>query len=279
LISSSGERAARARRSFKPGDMVLDPLHVLAALQKKHRAVDEATALKDWKLPQAFGELRSELRAHTRRPFLGPRPNAPLRGAAPPSREAYWLFDLLREGREEAGLCPPEPPAPRGSFSARRKGPFSTCRGQLQLKLNRKLYGIRWAKHRKGVRWARAAEFQRRGAIHFHALMAGDGLATERRLFWMDAWHDLGGAAGFARIEVPEGQGAVLGYCSKYVDKHGNIDLSPTMGRPVQHAMFMAPPFRCATHRKRSRLTGQPGGRERFPSLAERAKRMVPLVA
>ncbi len=120
-------------------------------------------------------------------------------------------------------------------------------------KLNRKLYGVRWAKHRKGVRWARATEFQRRGAIHFHALMGGDGLATERRLFWMDVWHGLGGAAGFARIEVPESQGAVLGYCSKYVAKGGSIDLSPTMGRPVQHGMFMAPPFRCATHRRGSR--------------------------
>jgi hypothetical protein len=79
---------------------------------------------------------------------------------------------------------------------------------------------------------------------------AGDGLATERRLFWMDAWQGLGGAAGFARIEVPESQGAVLGYCSKYVAKGGSIDLSPTMGRPVQHGMFMALPFRCATHRK-----------------------------
>jgi hypothetical protein len=67
-LAVDGVRVASARRSFKPGDMVLDPLHVLAALEKKHRAVDEATALKDWKLPEAFGELHSELRVHTRRP-------------------------------------------------------------------------------------------------------------------------------------------------------------------------------------------------------------------
>lgn len=84
----------------------------------------------------------------------------------------------------------------------------------LVSKINRKLYGVRWAKHRKGVRWVRATELHRRGAIHFHVLMGGDGLSTERRLFWMDVWHGLGGAVGFARIEVPESQGAVLGYCS-----------------------------------------------------------------
>lgn len=67
-LALGAEVVARARRSFKPGDMVLDPLHVLAALEKKHRAVDEATALKGWKLPAAFGELRSELRTHTRKP-------------------------------------------------------------------------------------------------------------------------------------------------------------------------------------------------------------------
>lgn len=67
-LAVGGEVVARARRSFKPGDMVLDPLHVLRALEKKHRAVDEATALKGWALPAAFGELRSELRTHTRKP-------------------------------------------------------------------------------------------------------------------------------------------------------------------------------------------------------------------
>ncbi len=66
-LAVGGEVVARARRSFKPGDMVLDPLHVLRALEKKHRAVDEATALKGWALPAAFGELRSELRTHTRK--------------------------------------------------------------------------------------------------------------------------------------------------------------------------------------------------------------------
>lgn len=66
-LAVGAEVVARPRRSFKTGEMVLDPLHVLCALEKKHRAIDEATALREWKLPEAFGELRSELRAHTRK--------------------------------------------------------------------------------------------------------------------------------------------------------------------------------------------------------------------
>lgn len=66
-LAVGAEVVSRARRSFEPGEMVLDPLHVLAALEKKHRAVNEATALKDWRLPEVFGRLRGELRAHTRK--------------------------------------------------------------------------------------------------------------------------------------------------------------------------------------------------------------------
>lgn len=117
-------------------------------------------------------------------------------------------------------------------------------------KLNRKLYGVRWAKHGKGVRWVRATELQRRGVIHYHVLMGGDRLPNERRLDWMDTWNEL---AGFARIEVPENAGAVVGYCSKYVVKGGEIDMSPTLEHSIQHGLFKASPFRCARHRKARR--------------------------
>lgn len=114
-------------------------------------------------------------------------------------------------------------------------------------KINRKLYGVRWAKHGKGLRWIRASEPQRRGAVHFHALLAGDGLALERRLSWMDVWNEL---AGFARIETPDSLEAVANYCAKYLLKGGEIDLSPNLGCPVQHGLFKSRPFRRAKHRK-----------------------------
>lgn len=55
-------------RSFREGDKVLEPLHVLPLLERKHRAVGEATALRGWKLPEAFWQLRRQLHRSTRRP-------------------------------------------------------------------------------------------------------------------------------------------------------------------------------------------------------------------
>ena len=55
-------------RSFEEGTKVLDPLHVLSLLARKHRAIPEATALQDWQLPAVFSELREALRAETRKP-------------------------------------------------------------------------------------------------------------------------------------------------------------------------------------------------------------------
>ena len=55
-------------RSFRVGDKVIKPLHVLPLLERKSRAVSEATAIQQWQLPEAIGQLRYELRRHTRNP-------------------------------------------------------------------------------------------------------------------------------------------------------------------------------------------------------------------
>lgn len=59
---------AEHARSFKVGDKVINPLHVLPLLERKSRAVSEATAIRQWELPAAIGQLRYELRPHTRNP-------------------------------------------------------------------------------------------------------------------------------------------------------------------------------------------------------------------
>lgn len=59
---------AEHSRSFKVGDKVINPLHVLPLLERKSRAVGEATAIRQWELPEAIGQLRYELRGHTRNP-------------------------------------------------------------------------------------------------------------------------------------------------------------------------------------------------------------------
>jgi hypothetical protein len=92
--------------------------------------------------------------------------------------------------------------------------------------LNRSLYGRRWAAHPDGgVYWVRALEWQKRDVLHYHALLGDvkDLNESAKRLHWMDRWNEL---AGFAKIEVPHGRGAVAAYVAKYVAKGGEIDVS-----------------------------------------------------
>jgi hypothetical protein len=90
----------------------------------------------------------------------------------------------------------------------------------FEAMINRALYGPRWRKHGQGIRWVRALEYQQRGVIHFHALMAGVG--GLRRQVWADTWHEL---AGFAKIEPIKRQAAVRRYVSKYLRRGGELEL------------------------------------------------------
>lgn len=67
-IAVGAEVVARHERIFKEGAHQLDPRHVLALLEHKHRAVAEATALNAWKVPAVYERLREELRKDTRKP-------------------------------------------------------------------------------------------------------------------------------------------------------------------------------------------------------------------
>jgi transposase len=57
------ERIAHHRRSYGKADFVVDPLHYLALLEMKPRALDQAAPLQDWALPAAFERLRQLLEA------------------------------------------------------------------------------------------------------------------------------------------------------------------------------------------------------------------------
>jgi len=48
-------------RSYESGDQVLDPLHYLVTLNRRPAALDHSNVYRDWKLPAAFGELRTRL--------------------------------------------------------------------------------------------------------------------------------------------------------------------------------------------------------------------------
>ncbi|MGH7162852.1 MAG: Mu transposase domain-containing protein [Planctomycetota bacterium] len=67
-IACGEDVVAVHERSFREGASVLDPRHVLALLERKHRAVPEATALLQGKLPDVFHALRRALAPLTRKP-------------------------------------------------------------------------------------------------------------------------------------------------------------------------------------------------------------------
>ena len=67
-IAVGADVVAEHRRAFRRGAKVLDAFHVLPLLERKHRAVAEATALAGWRLAPEWQQVRAELAKHTRKP-------------------------------------------------------------------------------------------------------------------------------------------------------------------------------------------------------------------
>jgi hypothetical protein len=63
MIVCGSQVIARHRRSYEREDMVFDPLHYLALLEQKTRALDQAAPLVGWELPDCFARLRRRLEA------------------------------------------------------------------------------------------------------------------------------------------------------------------------------------------------------------------------
>ena len=95
--------------------------------------------------------------------------------------------------------------------------------------LNRTIYGKNyWKDKRKGVFWAIGKEYQRRGAIHGHALIGGVPDYISRNQIY-NFLRDHG--AQFSKIEDYQKDCGADYYMSKstYAWKRGEIDLSATM--------------------------------------------------
>jgi hypothetical protein len=109
-------------------------------------------------------------------------------------------------------------------------------------KLNRHIYGPRW--HKKphgGVYWIRALEWQKRGVLHYHALLGmfgGDLNAAASRIGFSDLWLQL---AGWGRVEVARNSDAVNRYVTKYVVKGGQLDPSRNLESivPAQQGLLV----------------------------------------
>jgi hypothetical protein len=67
VIACASAIIARHERSYEREAVVFDPLHYLALLEQKTRALDQAAPLAGWQLPECFAELRRLLEARLKK--------------------------------------------------------------------------------------------------------------------------------------------------------------------------------------------------------------------
>ena len=67
VIACGSQVIARHERSYEREMVVFDPLHYLALLEQKTRALDQATPLAGWQLPECFAQLRRLLEARLKK--------------------------------------------------------------------------------------------------------------------------------------------------------------------------------------------------------------------
>jgi transposase len=60
-VVGDGTTVATHPRSYRRREKILDPLHFLGTLERKPAALDHAPVYRDWRLPDAFAELRAAL--------------------------------------------------------------------------------------------------------------------------------------------------------------------------------------------------------------------------
>ncbi len=67
VIACGSQIIARHARSYERETVVFDPLHYLALLEQKTRALDQAAPLAGWQLPECFAQLRRLLEARLKK--------------------------------------------------------------------------------------------------------------------------------------------------------------------------------------------------------------------
>ena len=99
VVTAGGQVVAAHPRCLRKREMVLEPIHYLAALGAKPGALDHAPVFRDWKLPACFAEFRAELeRLHGT--MSGSRRFVPvlqLLGEHPMSRVSRAIEDCRRD--------------------------------------------------------------------------------------------------------------------------------------------------------------------------------------
>jgi hypothetical protein len=104
--------------------------------------------------------------------------------------------------------------------------------------LNSDLFGWRYSWKGKGIRYAVAYEYQKRGTLHFHALLGAKGLKELNREHMAKLWKCNGQrdkktgtlvdriVNGHAVIDIYDPARGAIQYMTKHIYKDGEIDMS-----------------------------------------------------
>jgi hypothetical protein len=132
-VVDRGQVVARHARSYGRDQLVLEPLHYLATLERRPAALDHAPVLRNWQLPESFTRLRQAL--ETRHgPSAGGRQYArvlQLLAEHPQARVQQAVDTCLRrdewhaerigaETRRLTGMAGETPVTPLGQFQVPR---------------------------------------------------------------------------------------------------------------------------------------------------------------
>ena len=96
------------------------------------------------------------------------------------------------------------------------------------------VYGRRWERRQEGLQWVVGIERTKQGWPHSHAVVRFPGRDIRgqegRQVFdlgyWQKRFTDTG---GFAWLEIPRSEQAVVQYVTKYVVKDGELELSASV--------------------------------------------------
>jgi hypothetical protein len=107
-------------------------------------------------------------------------------------------------------------------------------------RLNRDIFGCHYDRRGEGLLSFFAFELQRRGTVHQHGIVAGEGLLSQRRSVQNLFLASL--AKGFCRSELPRNQAKTIRYCAKYAAKDGEVDVWLPRGLKLQRELAPGAP-------------------------------------
>jgi hypothetical protein len=94
------------------------------------------------------------------------------------------------------------------------------------------VYGRHWEKRGAGLQWVVGLERTKQGWPHCHAVVRFPGVDIKgqegRAIFDLGHWQKrMTDTGGFAWLQIPRSEQAVVQYVTKYVVKDGELELSP----------------------------------------------------